>query len=189
MTPLLGRFIDLRLLTREDAACTFRWRASHRAQFLNRGAQSVEQQAQWIAARPDTELNFLIQRKDGIAVGMLSLTAIDQVNSRAEPGRFLIGEPDLVRGIPAAPEAMLLLYELAFDRLRLQRVYGVVAAPNVLMIKWQKYVGMKEEGRLRRHYCIDGMFHDAVCFGLLVEEYRAAVEPRLRCLVEIASAR
>lgn len=187
MTTLSGRFVDLRPLTPEDAACTFRWRSSQRAQFLNRGAQSVEQQAQWIATRPDTEVNFLIQRKDGMAVGMLSLTAIDQVNRRAEPGRFLIGEPDLVKGVPAAAEAMLLLYELAFDRLGLERVYGTVASPNVLMIKWQKYVGMKEEGRLRRHYCIDGKFHDAVCFGLLVDEYRAAVGPRLRRFVEIAA--
>ena len=59
-----------------------------------------------------------------------------------------------MKGVPAAVESMKLLYELAFDELRLQRIYGTVAADNLLMIKWQKFFGMQEEGRLRRHYCI-----------------------------------
>jgi RimJ/RimL family protein N-acetyltransferase len=46
---------------------------------------------------------------------------------------------------------MKLLYELAFDRLAC--CGGIIAANNTLMIKWQKYLGMKEEGRLRQHLC------------------------------------
>jgi len=173
----------------EDAEMTLRWRQAERAALLNRGAQTVAEQAAWIAARPPSEYNFVIELlATGRPVGMLSLTDIDLVHRRAEPGRFLIGETEAVQGIPVAVEAMKLLYELAFDRLALIRVYGTVAADNPLMLKWQKYLGMKEEGRLRSHYFLNGRFQDAICLGLLVAEYRAVTLPRMRALIAAGHA-
>jgi diamine N-acetyltransferase len=80
---------------------------------------------------------------------------------------------------------MKLLYDLAFNYFNLQRVYGTVASDNKLMIKWQKYLGMKEEGRLRQHYFIDGRFQDAVCLGILAEEYQKVAKPRMLALMKI----
>ncbi len=183
LTVLRGEFINLRPLVISDAALTFGWRQSQRASLLNKGAESVEQQAQWIASRPASELNFVIELKDGRPVGMLSLTSIDRVNSRAESSRFLIGEEAAVQGVPVAAEAMLLLYELAFDRLGLHRVYGTVAGDNVRMIKWQLFMGMTQEGRLQDHYFINGHFQDAVCLGLLESNFRRVALPRLKAMV------
>lgn len=180
---LSGEFINLRPLVVSDAALTLAWRQSQRASLLNRGAENVEQQAAWIASRPASELNFVIELKDGRPVGMLSLTSIDRVNSRAESSRFLIGEEAAVQGVPVAAEAMLLLYELAFDRLGLHRVYGTVAGDNVRMIKWQLFMGMSQEGRLQDHYFINGHFQDAVCLGLLESNYRRVALPRLKAMV------
>jgi RimJ/RimL family protein N-acetyltransferase len=182
-TVLEGEFVRLRPLRPEDAEVTFRWRQGNRALLLNKGADSVEQQARWIAARPASEYNFIIELKDGRAVGMLSLSAVDTVNSRAETGRFLIGEEQAVQGAPAAAEAMLLLYELAFDQLGLHRVYGIVAGDNTRMIKWQIFMGMTQEGRLREHNFINGRFQDAVFFGLVEPDYRAKARPRLRAMI------
>jgi RimJ/RimL family protein N-acetyltransferase len=186
---LEGEFVNLRPLQVADAALTLDWRGAQRARFLNRGAASVEQQAAWIAARPADEHNFIIELKHGRAVGMLSLTAIDAANRHGEPGRFLIGDEPAARGVPAAVEAMKLLYELAFDHLGLVRVCGIVAANNAPMIKWQKYMGMREEGRLRRHLCQDGQFFDAVMLGLLVEEYRRVTLPRMKALIAASRLR
>ena len=189
INALEGRFVRLRRLRVDDAEVTLRWRQSDRAALLNRGAGSVEAQARWIAARPSDELNFVIELAAGGApVGMLSLVAIDPGNARAEPARFLIGEPARAEGVPVAAEAMLLLYELAFERLGLHRVHGTVASDNKLMVKWQKYLGMVEEGRLREHYRLDGRVQDAVCLGLLAEEWRKVSRPRLRALVGAAAA-
>lgn len=184
----IGTFVRLRPIRVKDAEITLRWRQTERAALLTRGAQTIAEQAAWIAARPASEQNFVIElRSTGQPVGMLSLTAIDLVHRCAEPGRFLIGEPEAVRGIPAAVEAMKLLYELAFDRLGLIRLYGTIAADNTLMLKWQKYLGMKEEGRLRSHYFMnDGKYHDAVCLRLLVDEYRAVTLARMRALIAAA---
>lgn len=185
---LEGSFVNLRPLRSDDAALTFDWRSGARARLLNQGAATVEQQRAWIRSRPPNEHNFIIERKDGLAVGMLSLLGIDPVNRHAEPGRFLIGDEDAVRGLPAAVEAMKMLYGLAFDTLSLVRVYGTIAADNRRMVKWQRYLGMREEGRMRQHYFIDGRFQDALIFALLADEYRAETLPRMEALIALAGA-
>jgi RimJ/RimL family protein N-acetyltransferase len=180
---LHGKFLALRPLRVEDAELTLRWRLDERASLLNRGAVTVADQAVWIASRPTAELNFVIELASGASVGMLSLINIDRINRRAEPARFLIGEPDFVRGLPVAVEAMKLLYELTFDELKLHRVYGTVVADNPLMLKWQKFLGMREEGTLRQHYFIGGEFRDAICLAMLEDEYRTVALPRMNALI------
>ena len=178
-----GEFVNLRPLKASDAELTYNWRHAARAKFLNQGAASVEQQASWIASRPASEFNFVIELKNGHAVGMVSLTGIDSINQHGESGRFLIGDEDAVKGAPVAVEAMKLIYELSFDQLGLIRICGTVAADNHLMIKWQKYLGMKEEGRLRNHLYLGGQFQDAIFLGLLVDEYRKITLPRMNFLI------
>ena len=183
---LSGQFVDLRPLSKSDARLTLAWRTAHRARLLNAGASTVKEQEEWISSRPTSEINFIIDTKESIPVGMLSLVAIDKKNLHAESARFLIGEEAAVKGLPVAVESMKLLYELAFDGLGLQRIYGTVASENTLMIKWQKYLGMQEEGRLRKHYFIDGKWQDAVILGLLIDEARKFSIPRMNGLIASA---
>jgi RimJ/RimL family protein N-acetyltransferase len=182
----LGEFVNLRPLIVADASLTLTWRQSPRAKFLSLGAGTLEEQEAWIGERPASEYNFIIELKNGLPIGMLSVTGIHPLNRHAEPGRFLIGEEEAVRGIPAAIEAMKLLYGFIFNELDMIRVWGTVAADNSRMVTWQKYLGMKEEGRLRRHYFINGHFQDAVLLGLLIEEYRAVSLPRMNALIAAA---
>ena len=183
---LAGQFVNLRPLTVDDAELTFGWRQGARAILLNQGAQTAKQQAQWIAGRPASEYNFVIETKQHRPIGMLSLTAIDTINRVGEPGRFLIGDEAAAKGLPAAAEAMKLLYELTFDTLKLRRVWGVVASDNRRMVKWQAYLGMTLEGRLRQHLFISGRLQDAIVFGLLDSEYRSVTLPRLESLIAAA---
>lgn len=183
---LEGEFVSLRPLAVADAAMTLAWRQGVRAVHLNATPPSVERQAKWIASRPISEYNFIIELKDGRSVGMVSLTGINTIHRHAEPGRFLIGDEEAVRGVPAAVEAMKLVYELAFDKLELQRVHGSVASDNTFMIKWQKFMGMTEEGRLRNHFFMNGKFQDAVLFGMLAEEYRAKAQPKMETFIKAA---
>jgi diamine N-acetyltransferase len=186
---LAGEFVSLRPLAVDDAAMTHRWRLGDRARHLNGAAASVEDQARWIANRPAGEFNYIIELVGGPAIGMLSLVNIDLANRRAESARFLIGDEEAAQGAPAAVEAMLLLYRLAFDRLGLERIYGVIEERNALMVKWQTYLGMKEEGRFRRHFFMDGEFHDAIALSLLADEYRATALPRMRGLIKLGRPR
>ncbi len=181
-----GEFVALRPLSVADASLTHRWRHADRAAYLNQAAATVEDQAQWISHRPASELNYIIELAGGEPVGMLSLVAIDLAHRRAESARFLIGDEALVKGAPVAVEAMKLLYEIGFERLGLERIHGLIEARNHLMLKWQIYLGMKEEGRLRSHYLRDGEFVDAVALGLLAEEYRRVSLPRMKSLIALA---
>lgn len=187
-TTLEGEFVDLRPLEPSDAAITLAWRQSARARLLNPGAATVEEQTAWIRARPANEYNFVIVLKSGEPIGMLSLIQVNMMSKHAETARFLIGDEDAVRGIPAAVEAMKLLYEFAFDQLGLLRIFGNVTADNMLMVKWQKYLGMKEEGRMRRHHFLNGKFQDAIILGLLEEEYREVSLPRMNALVKMGQS-
>ena len=180
---LIGEFIKLRPLTVDDAELTLGWRLGARALNLNRGAGTPDQQRAWIASRPDSEMNFIIALLDGRPLGMVSLIGIDLGNRRAEPARFLIGDEEAARGIPVAVEAMKLIYELAFNTLGLVRVHGLIASDNPAMLKWQTYLGMKVEGRLRNHYYINEHFQDAICVGLLEDEFRRFTLPRMRALL------
>jgi RimJ/RimL family protein N-acetyltransferase len=183
---LIGYFSTLRPLLIDDAEMTFRWRSSKRASLLNAGAASIEEQAAWIKSRPPNEYNYIIELSNGTPVGMLSLVGVNSTNRHAETARFLIGEEESVRGVPVAIEAMKLIYEFAFDELNLVRLFGTVASGNSLMVKWQKYLGMKEEGRMRNHYFVDGRWQDAVVLGLLVDEYRIQSLPRMNALISAA---
>lgn len=180
---LEGEFIRLRPLLVVDAELTYQWRHAQRAKYLTKAASSVKEQVKWIESRPVSEQNFIIELKSGLPIGMISLINIDHVNHHAESSRFLIGDEEAAKGVPAAVEAMKLLYELAFEQVGLMRIFGIVAANNQLMIKWQKYLGMKEEGRLRNHLCQDGVFHDAIFLGLLAEEYHKTSLPRMKVLI------
>lgn len=185
-SSLRGEFINLRPLAVSDAEITLFWRKADRARHLNAVNSTLHQQESWISSRPSNELNFIIETKNACPIGMLSLIGIDLVNRHAETGRFLIGNEDAVRGIPAALEAMMLLYELAFNELGLMRIFGSIASGNRLMIKWQKYLGMQEEGRMRSHYFIDGKWQDAVFLGLLADEARTKSIPRMKVMIATA---
>jgi RimJ/RimL family protein N-acetyltransferase len=187
INSVVGKFINLRPLVVEDAELTLAWRKAARARHLNAVNSSLSEQENWINSRPTSELNFIIEMKNSYPIGTISLIGIDLVNKHAETGRFLIGDEETAKGVPAAVEAMKLLYQLAFDQMDLVRIFGTIASGNVLMIKWQKYLGMKEEGRMRSHYFIDGKWQDAVVLGLLAEEARMQSIPRMNAL--IASAR
>lgn len=182
---LRGDHVDLRPLVEADAALTLGWRQGARARLLNPGANSVEEQAAWIAGRPGSEYNFVIALKDGRAVGMLSLVGVNMMSRHGESARFLIGDEDAVKGVPAAVEAMKLLYAFAFDTLGLRRIFGNVTSDNMLMVKWQKYLGMKEEGRMRQHHFLNGKYQDAIILGLLDDEYRAEALPRMNALIKM----
>ena len=183
---LVGRYVTLRQLRVEDATLTLGWRLGSRGTLLNQGATNVAEQAEWIATRPPDEYNFVVNLLSGKPVGMLSLVNVDRFHKRAEPARFLIGEPEAVKGLPVAVEALKLLYEMAFDRLALHRLHGLVVAENRQMLKWHSYLGMKEEGRLREHQFIGGRYHDMVCIGMMKSEFREIALPRMNALIQAA---
>jgi len=180
-----GEFAALRPLEVTDAELTLGWRQAWRARFLQRGAQTIAEQEQWIAAHQQKdELNFIIEYQSR-AIGMIALLAINMLHRTAELGRLLVGVPELTHGAPVAFEAELLLCDYAFDELRLHKLYGDIMEDNAAMIRMRRYLGYKVDGVLREHYIYDGVFKSTVAVSLLENEYRGTCRPKLAQLTRL----
>ena len=184
---LKGDIATLRPITIDDAELTFKWRNSARARFLQRGAATIDEQRAWITARLNTdELNFVIEYKDS-SVGMIALLDINHRHKTVEAGRLLVGEEEFVGKAPVAFEAELLLYDYAFDVLKLHKICGNVMEDNYGMLKTKSYLGYKQDGILRDHYVYDGVYKNTVVISMLEDEYRKVCRPKLVSLIKINS--
>jgi RimJ/RimL family protein N-acetyltransferase len=176
---LKGKLVALRPITIKDAEITFRWRQEERAIFLQRGAQTVKEQRTWILSRDKaSELNFIIECQR-VTVGMIALLDIDQRNKKAVLGRLLIGEKEKVGRKPVFFETELLLFDYAFDQLRLHKIQGEVMEDNITMIRSRLYLGYRQDGILRDHYIFEGVYKNAILFSLLEKDYRDICRPKL----------
>jgi RimJ/RimL family protein N-acetyltransferase len=176
---LKGELVTLRPLVIEDAAITLAWRWSERARFLQRGAQTEQEQKAWIASKDRTgDLNFIIEFK-GEPVGMTALYNISIQNRSAVMGRLLIGETGKVGSSPVFFETELLLSDYVFERLKLHKLYGEIMEDNIGMIQTRLYLGYKQDGLLRDHYIFEGSYKNAVAVSLLEDEYRKVCRPKL----------
>jgi RimJ/RimL family protein N-acetyltransferase len=185
---LTGRFTKLRPLVLEDAQTTLCWRLSSRARFLQRGAETVEKQRDWIASAivRREELNFVIEYMTE-AVGMIALTDINRAHKTAVMGRELIGEVERTGQAPVAFEAELLICDYVFDTLGFHKIWGDVMEDNTSMLLARRYLGYKEDGLLRDHYLFDDCYKNTVVFSLLEDEYRATCRPKLVQLIDLFS--
>lgn len=184
---LRGEWATLQPLTEAYAEITLKWRLSPRARFMNRGAQTVEQQRAWIETQRGTEdFNFIIAF-GGMPVGMVSLQHVSLQHRSAALGRLLIGEPDTVGSAPVAFETERLICDYVFDELGLHKVYGDVVEHNAPMLTWRRYLGYRQDGVMRDHYLFDGVFRNAIVVSLLEDEYRSVCRPRLEGLIQAAS--
>ncbi|WP_225335893.1 GNAT family N-acetyltransferase [Halomicrobium urmianum] len=76
------------------------------------------------------------------------------------------------RGQGYATEAVDLLCEWAFLDRQLEKLLARVFDGNDASMRVLEKVGFQREGRLRRHYKVEGERVDAVLFGLLADEWR-----------------
>jgi RimJ/RimL family protein N-acetyltransferase len=177
--------VVLRPLTVADAELTLRWRLGQRARLMQRGAQTVEAQTNWIIRSEQAgELNFIMEYR-GEPVGMIALLDLKQIHKNAQMGRLLIGEPEKVGNAPVAFEADLLLCDYAFDTLGLHKIYGDVLEDNVAMLRTRLYLGYKKDGLLRDHSNYNGVYKNTTAVSLLEDEYRQICRPKLIQLIEL----
>ena len=102
-------------------------------------------------------------------IGMISLMNIDEKNKNAEIGYWL-GKKYWGKGIMR--EAVKLILQFGFKKLKLERIYAKVLHPNVASAKLLEKSGLRYEGRLRRATLRRGRWYDDLCFGILKTELR-----------------
>lgn len=184
---LKGKLTTLRTLRIDDAPITLQWRLSERARLLNKGAQTVEQQENWIVAREKAgDLNFIIEYQQ-LPVGMIALHDISTTHRNAIIGRLLIGEQSIVGNAPVSFEAEVLLLDYAFETLGLHKIAGDVREDNKGVIKLRSYLGYHQDGILRDYIYDNGQYISGIMVSILENEYREICRPKLIGMIDLLS--
>jgi RimJ/RimL family protein N-acetyltransferase len=163
---IAGELVILRAFEREDGERCYRWMNDPNIvrTLKSRYPIAFQNESEWLerAMHPDgTERHFAIERKDDRShIGNASIHDIDCVSRTAGFGLF-IGEPAAWnKGFGS--DAIGTLVRFAFDEMNLQKLRINVFDYNDRAKHVLAAHGFVQEGRLRRDFYREGMYHDIV---------------------------
>jgi RimJ/RimL family protein N-acetyltransferase len=170
MRPSSSALVRLRSVRDEDSDLLFGWINNRDLVILNapfRPISNLEHQ-QWfenLSSRKNLVF-FMIEDVDsGLAIGSCQLTNIHDVHRSAEL-QIRIGRSDY-QNKGAGSEAVRLLIEHGFDKMKLHRIMLYVFSTNLRAMHVYKKNGFQQEGVLREAAFIDGRWLDVNVFGLI----------------------
>jgi RimJ/RimL family protein N-acetyltransferase len=183
---ITGDFIILTKITINDAQDIFNWRSGISGRFLhNSEGYSVDMQESWIKSRTDKEINYIIQDKKSYEkVGMVSIYNVNIEDKVAEVGRLLLSDIYLNRSSPYGLEALLLGYNYVFNTMNYRKITGIIASVNTSMVKMQLFLGMEQEGYLKKHTFINGNFEDLHILSICKDQFNNTYQKKIKFLLK-----
>jgi diamine N-acetyltransferase len=167
-----GKFIALRKVTVDDAADIYRWRTSSAGQYLHQPPDySVDSQKKWIISRSDSEINYIILGWEDQKVGMVAIHDLNFDDMVGTVGRLLLDEKYIHKGTPYGLEALLLTYNYVFNNLNFRKITGVILGANEKVFSLQCFLGMTQEGYLKKHVILNGKLEDLYIMSLMKEDF------------------
>lgn len=118
--------------------------------------------------RKSGDLMLAIQDSQSQLLGWVHLSKIEQEHGRAEIGILIAPEH---RGQGIGRKGMELMLDVAFNQLRLHRIYLTTRSINQRGVALYRKIGFSVEGHLREHAFVQGEFHDTVVMGILSREW------------------
>ncbi len=173
----MERTVYFRTFEEDDAKSIYQWKNDDELRKLSVGLnrRMCQQEAlEWVKSHmmhnPYQAWWAICAKDTNRMIGYMSLTNIHYINRSAEFGGLVIGDKEYQDG-SAWVESYLFLYEYAFERLGLNRVYGMYIVDH----KTTDFIGSvffsREEGILRQAFYKNGKFYDASIGSVLSEEY------------------
>lgn len=173
----MNRTVFFRSLEESDTDYIYRWFNDDNLKKLSVGLNrkiSLEEAREWIAARkkhnPYQVWWAICSVETDEIIGYASLNNIHYINSVAETGSILIGNPDYNDGF-AWIETVLFMFEYAFERLNLNRLYGVSLVGHPMSNRIGDLMFMAKEGILRQAVFKNGKYYDLLYNAILRDEY------------------
>ena len=117
----------------------------------------------------DENINFACVNDEDEYLGTVSLKNIDYENSNAEYAVSFMKE---AQGTGAAMFATLEILRIAFEELKLEKVYLDVLKTNERAIAFYKKVGFIQEGEFRSHFKKNNKYINLLWFSMLNKEYK-----------------
>jgi diamine N-acetyltransferase len=114
----------------------------------------------------DNERRFVIDVDDQFA-GIIELVNINFIHRTSEIQ--IIIKPDF-RGRGLAKTAMLKGLDYAFNILNMHKVFLYVDMENHKALNIYKKIGFIQEGILRQHFFVEGIYHDSIIMGIFKNE-------------------
>ncbi len=120
--------------------------------------------------RTDQGYNFFIFRHDETLAGGVGLSNLRRGVAETGSLGYWIGEPFARRRYMS--DALPLILDFAFERLRLHRIEAACLPTNVPSRAVLLRTGFHEEGYARSYLQIDGKWQDHLLFAILREDWR-----------------
>ena len=178
----MEKTVYFRAFEPEDAMMIHQWKNSDELNELTVGLNkktTMDDDLRWLNSIKDHHPYYaywaVCARETGKLIGYTSLTNIHYINSSAETGAIMIADPDYNDGT-AWIESVLFLFEYAFERLNLNRVYGHSLLGHKISNMIEPLMFMQQEGILRQAAYKNGRYYDISCAGILRSEYFAHKE-------------
>ncbi len=175
LTQLRGQQIILRQLKTTDALSIkknvtkkiIHYTSLQHPYTVSNALDFIKQANQKIIQKTALELGIEL-KKTGQIIGVIGLIKIDLKHKNGELGYWL-GENYWGQGI--GQEAVRLILNYAFNKLKLHRIYAKVIPSNLASIKLLRKSGFKYEGRLRQALFRRRRWHDLLLFSILNKEF------------------
>ena len=178
----MERTVYFRTFEETDADLIYNWMNDDKLKELSVGLNRRmcrEEALEWVKSRMhhhDYHVYWAICSKENDKmIGYACLVNIHYINSSAETGAIMIADTDYNDGI-AWLESVLFMFEYAFERLGLNRVYGVSLEGHKISNRIGPLLFMQIEGVLRQAAFKNGKYYDLQYVGLLKDEYFAHKE-------------
>ncbi len=168
-----GKLVTLRPIRMSDARRFVKWLGDKRVnRFIATRNVSMKEELKWIRSlrQKKDNLHFAIDTKDGIHIGSLDFREIEKRNRHSFFG-ILIGDKRFW-GKGYGTEAMQLLLDYGFKKLKLRRITLWVYAFNARAIALYKKLGFKKAGVLKKRTFLNGKWYDDILMSVTKEEFK-----------------
>lgn len=169
-----GTKICLREVRREDLSLFKEWRndAELTKNFRTLGPLTERNQCiywQTIVNSDKHKVFTIIKEETGIPIGEIRLSYINFIDGNAEIG-ILLNQVERKKGY--ASEALNLILDFGFNRLRLQRIEAEYLETNIDSAKLFRKAGFVIEGIKRSSKYFDGWYYNSIIASILKSDYK-----------------
>lgn len=169
----MGFSINLRKLKLKDIPLMLEWMNDpdiYSTMQYNPDNISVESAETFIIHSQEDEqnLHLAIVLENDEYQGTVSLKNIDRKNRNAE---FAIAVRKSAMGRGISKQAFKKILKIAFEELKLNKVYLYVRTDNIRAIRFYEKCKLREEGCFLQHICVREKYYDVRWYAILKDEY------------------
>ena len=146
-----------------------------RNRFIHQIKNDIKTQQEWIIKyfeTPDDYYFIIENRFTGESEGLIGIYNVK--NNKAEWGRWVIKKGSL-----AAIESVMLIYNIAFEKLKLDELYSRTIKDNACVVDFHNSIGAKVRAVLPNEFELNNVWYDAVEHYMDKEYYLKTIQAKL----------